>query len=835
MKGPCRAATTANITLEGLQTVDGVSLADGDRVLVKNQTSQIANGIYVVDTGTWPRAKDFSRNRDVQKGTRVLVTDGSTYANSEWWVSSANPVVIGTSSIVFTQNMLSAVELAALEAEAEAHAAAAETAETNAETAEANAEAALAAVTGIADAVLDPQFATIAAAQAYSPATAPAYIRTAGYAAAGDLGGALYKEVGSEPSHEGKFSISLSGGGGTVWYELAEADPTPQMFGAVGDGSTDDTAAFVDLLAFSPQCYWPKPATSYIISTVSLPTKSRIRTDGFLTFIQQKVGVSVGTRVIVIAASNVKFALEGIRIKGNIATDTDEQNFAIFVRGAADIENIQIGDVLGEDIRGDVVYIGGLTTAKVRNVSVGAVVGNNVYRNGVSVTGGEGIRIESITGSAIGYFAFDAEPNGNSQVCDDIYVGHIRGAYVGNVGLLGQKAFRTGSVEFGTLDLDPAFSVNSTPGYSPRTAISGDAITLRNAENIKIGLLKARNFNRSVIFTTSNGGEYGVGSVHIGAVDIEDCILTDVTYRAIFYTSLIRSFRLDGGYIRGSSATHRLFFTSGVGVSDTDELLNAVEVNGVHTNLALGYGTHGARFNNLQVYPGAGRVMQTVRLASTANVTIATLANGDTIDGVVVATNNIILLKDQTAPAENGLYRVNAAGPATRYVPGGNEGSDFPGSYVYVLLGTANAKKYFQCTNSTDPTLGSTSITYSEDVPYDAYLLNSSRDVVLSGCKLTLGRAGLDCQNMTFIGCTVRTVHASVVWAQSTLADGALHTLISTTFNTVAYALGTYSRSYLRPMNMGGMYLWVDSTGDLRVETSVPTSDTDGTVVGTQT
>lgn len=55
-------------------------------------------------------------------------------------------------------------------------------------------------------------------------------ILTAGYAAAGDLGGALYKRVGSAPAHAGKFQ-SADG----AWWELAEAVVTPQMFGAAGD------------------------------------------------------------------------------------------------------------------------------------------------------------------------------------------------------------------------------------------------------------------------------------------------------------------------------------------------------------------------------------------------------------------------------------------------------------------------------------------------------------------------------------------------------------------------------------------------------------------------
>lgn len=126
VKGPVRAATTANISLTGLQTIDGISLATGDRVLVKNQVATTQNGIWVVDTGPWRRAKDFAGNRDVRKGTQIFVTDGTTYASSGFYVSSPDPIVIGVSAILFTQFlMLNGAQLVALEASATAAAAAA--------------------------------------------------------------------------------------------------------------------------------------------------------------------------------------------------------------------------------------------------------------------------------------------------------------------------------------------------------------------------------------------------------------------------------------------------------------------------------------------------------------------------------------------------------------------------------------------------------------------------------------------------------------------------------------------------------------------------------------
>ncbi|RWM66906.1 MAG: hypothetical protein EOR82_28210 [Mesorhizobium sp.] len=100
VKGPCRVATTANITLSGEQTVDGVAVATSDRVLVKNQTTASENGIYVVDTGPWRRSKDFNKTRDIRKGTMVIVA-GGTVGSGLWQITTADPISVGTTNIAF--------------------------------------------------------------------------------------------------------------------------------------------------------------------------------------------------------------------------------------------------------------------------------------------------------------------------------------------------------------------------------------------------------------------------------------------------------------------------------------------------------------------------------------------------------------------------------------------------------------------------------------------------------------------------------------------------------------------------------------------------------------
>lgn len=102
VKAPVRVATTAAITLSGEQTIDGVAVVSGDRVLVKNQSSGAENGVYDANTGTWTRAVDFNGQRDVVSGTRVYVAAGSSNGGAEFVLSNSGAVTIGTTALTFT-------------------------------------------------------------------------------------------------------------------------------------------------------------------------------------------------------------------------------------------------------------------------------------------------------------------------------------------------------------------------------------------------------------------------------------------------------------------------------------------------------------------------------------------------------------------------------------------------------------------------------------------------------------------------------------------------------------------------------------------------------------
>jgi hypothetical protein len=101
-KGSVKAASTGNLTLSGAQTVDGVSLVAGDRILVKDQAAPAANGIYVVAAGAWSRATDMDAWAEVP-GSYTWVEQGTTQADTGWVSIADVGGTLGTTSIVWTQ------------------------------------------------------------------------------------------------------------------------------------------------------------------------------------------------------------------------------------------------------------------------------------------------------------------------------------------------------------------------------------------------------------------------------------------------------------------------------------------------------------------------------------------------------------------------------------------------------------------------------------------------------------------------------------------------------------------------------------------------------------
>lgn len=100
-KQSVRVATTANISLSAAQTIDGVAVVAGDRVLVKNQLAAKDNGLYVVTNTAWVRAKDADSSTKITPAMTVTVEQGATLADTIWQLITDGSIVVGSTSLAF--------------------------------------------------------------------------------------------------------------------------------------------------------------------------------------------------------------------------------------------------------------------------------------------------------------------------------------------------------------------------------------------------------------------------------------------------------------------------------------------------------------------------------------------------------------------------------------------------------------------------------------------------------------------------------------------------------------------------------------------------------------
>jgi hypothetical protein len=328
--------------------------------------------------------------------------------------------------------------------------------------------------------------------------------------------------------------VTLSGGGADVAIDIPGVPlVTPQQFGALGSGGGDDTAAFASV--FDGTHPWVHiPAGTYIVSSFSIPANTVVTTDGHNTIIKQKSGTGANTRIIKIVGSNVHLddiSVEG-RLNGGVGVDTTgEQNHGIFIAleasSTASLSDITIGNVRGTNIRGDVVYIGTDPTAytagyRLSQVRVGQVIGSNVFRNVVSVTGGSDIEVASASGTQVGQYAFDCEPDTGNGPVTGLMVGYIKGR---TGGFVSPAAGDYIEAEVGHIDLDPSYTTDSTPAYGSTAYQHG--LWFRNVKSLSVDRLYANGHYGQAIKPVTGG--LVRQSVTIKAVEIPLGCTTEAT------------------------------------------------------------------------------------------------------------------------------------------------------------------------------------------------------------------------------------------------------------------------------------------------------------------
>ncbi|HET9667275.1 MAG TPA: hypothetical protein VFP09_10980, partial [Desertimonas sp.] len=100
-KDSVRIATTADHALSGLTAIDGVTPIAGDRILVKNQTTGSANGIYTAAAGAWTRATDADTGPELVAAA-AYVEEGTTLGDTAW-VQTVSPITINVTGLTWSQ------------------------------------------------------------------------------------------------------------------------------------------------------------------------------------------------------------------------------------------------------------------------------------------------------------------------------------------------------------------------------------------------------------------------------------------------------------------------------------------------------------------------------------------------------------------------------------------------------------------------------------------------------------------------------------------------------------------------------------------------------------
>lgn len=102
-KASVRAVANTNISLSGTQTIDGVALSVGERVLVRGQSTASQNGVYIVAAGAWTRAVDADGTGELTPGAFWFVEEGTTNGKTQWRIENTGTITLGSTAITINQ------------------------------------------------------------------------------------------------------------------------------------------------------------------------------------------------------------------------------------------------------------------------------------------------------------------------------------------------------------------------------------------------------------------------------------------------------------------------------------------------------------------------------------------------------------------------------------------------------------------------------------------------------------------------------------------------------------------------------------------------------------
>ena len=297
--------------------------------------------------------------------------------------------------------------------------------------------------------------------------------------------------------------------------------------------------------------------------------------------------------------------------------------------------------------------------------------------------------------------------------------------------------------------------------------------------NVTLAKLAASSVNSSKIVDDSIVNADINSSAAIDATKIHDGTISNTEFGYLNGVSSAIQTQLDAKLTAsnnlsdlGAASTART--NLGLGTIATQDANNVTISGGSVTGLGAPSGTSDAATKNYVDQAVAGlRTRIVAECATTANVDLtADLQNGDTIDGVTLATGDRVLVKDQSTGSQNGLYTVVASGTANRDTEYDTI-AELSGQMVVINQGTVNDNKIFLCTTNNNATLGSDTITFTVITPANVGTVTSVGIADGGASEFTVGSSPVTSSgNITLTVNSIANTKISGLGTASTLNVG---------------------------------------------------------------
>ena len=799
-KDAVRVATTASGTLASAfangQSIDGVTLATGDRILIKDQSTGSENGIYTVNASGAPtRAVDFDANAEVAKGAYVFVEEGTANADAGFVLTTDGAITLGATSLTFTQfsgagqitagsglsksgNTLSVDSTLITDKSVETSIADddlvlfSDTSSSNAlkKITKANFISGLGALSNVVEDTtpqlggsLDVNGQDIVSTSNGNITITPngsGVFRVDGTSGIDMESGSisvknsgsvsnikLYCEVGNahytqlqsaaHGSYSGNVTLTLPTSTGTLVGSGDSGTVTNTMLaGSIANEKLSNSAVTVTAgnglsgggsVALGASTSLALDLNELTAAVVDVANDSIVIVDANDSNASKKE--SVADLVAGVAGTGLSAGSGQLSIDGTVTTLAGSQTLTNKTLTSPVLNTGVSGTaVLDEDDMSSNSATKLATQQSIKAYVDAQVAGGGLNIDGYSALGGTGLH------QTQDHFVFS--DNGTEK---KITFSNLEDAIFANIS--GDATIAAGgALTVGANAIEGSMLNNNT--ISGQTEMTGDVADDDELMISDAGTLKRADFSvvRDAVFNDVSGDATiaAGGALTIAATSVENSMLAGSITASKLNNAIFADLETlgapasDGQFIVATGAGAFAYESAntartslGLGTGDSPSFtsltlsgqagalaMNSQKITGLATPTADGDAATKSYVDSVAQGLSA---KDAVRVATTANGTLASaFANGQTVDGITLATGDRILIKDQSTGSENGIYTVNASGAPTRAVDFDSNAEVAKGAYFFVEEGTTNADAGFVLTTDGSITLGTTSLSFTQ-------------------------------------------------------------------------------------------------------------------------